>query len=407
MMVIWVALGGRGKLWGAIFGALLVNYMQSSLMTSDLPGALAVRRGRHVPRRRPALPRRVRRHLGQARSSSVQAAATAGCPWRGGIALVAAGACFVLAEALGLMPALLRRSRSSRIGHGRHGCSVKYLLLVAVLLAAAAVYHGGDDARGQRRATAAPSRRRGTPASRLRECRRMTAELAARVAVGHEPVDAAHRVPRRTSSSPSTGSRRWTSTAFGVEPQRAARGHRPQRRGQDHALRRHQRQDPRRSGQGLLRRRRRSPTRRDVEIARLGVGRKFQTPTVFDSLTVYENMELALPGRRSVCRTSSASDTPQQRDAIFAILDRVHLIDDARHAGQVPQPRPAAVAGDQHADRRRPQAAARRRAGRGPDRQGDGADGRAAAGAEGPAHDHRHRARHGFRPPAQLAASRC
>ena len=34
----------------------------------------------------------------------------------------------------------------------------------------------------------------------------------------------------------------------------------------------------------------------DVEIARLGVGRKFQTPTVFDSLTVYENMELALPG---------------------------------------------------------------------------------------------------------------
>src|SRR4051794_8499339 len=28
----------------------------------------------------------------------------------------------------------------------------------------------------------------------------------------------------------------------------------------------------------------------DAEIARLGVGRKFQTPTVFDSLTVYENM---------------------------------------------------------------------------------------------------------------------
>src|SRR5678809_936583 len=28
----------------------------------------------------------------------------------------------------------------------------------------------------------------------------------------------------------------------------------------------------------------------DVEIARRGVGRKFQTPTVFDSLTVYENM---------------------------------------------------------------------------------------------------------------------
>ena len=33
-----------------------------------------------------------------------------------------------------------------------------------------------------------------------------------------------------------------------------------------------------------------------------GVGRKFQTPTVFDSLTVYENMELALPGRSGVWR---------------------------------------------------------------------------------------------------------
>ena len=38
----------------------------------------------------------------------------------------------------------------------------------------------------------------------------------------------------------------------------------------------------------------------DDAISALGVGRKFQTPTVFDSLTVFENMELALPGRRSV-----------------------------------------------------------------------------------------------------------
>jgi urea transport system ATP-binding protein len=33
--------------------------------------------------------------------------------------------------------------------------------------------------------------------------------------------------------------------------------------------------------------------RKDFEIARLGVGRKFQTPTVFGSLTVRENLELA------------------------------------------------------------------------------------------------------------------
>ena len=70
----------------------------------------------------------------------------------------------------------------------------------------------------------------------------------------------------------------------------------------------------------------------DVEIARLGVGRKFQTPTVFDSLTVYENMELALPGRRNVWRNLFGSESNDQRDAILSILNRVHLIDDLRHA---------------------------------------------------------------------------
>ena len=32
----------------------------------------------------------------------------------------------------------------------------------------------------------------------------------------------------------------------------------------------------------------------ETEIALLGIGRKFQTPTVFDSLTTYQNMEVFL-----------------------------------------------------------------------------------------------------------------
>jgi urea transport system ATP-binding protein len=68
--------------------------------------------------------------------------------------------------------------------------------------------------------------------------------------------------------------------------------------------------------------------RLDVQIARLGVGRKFQTPTVFDSLTVYENMELALPGRRGVWQTLIARQSTQQQDAILSILHRVRLTDD-------------------------------------------------------------------------------
>jgi len=66
----------------------------------------------------------------------------------------------------------------------------------------------------------------------------------------------------------------------------------------------------------------------DVDIARLGVGRKFQTPTVFDSLNVYENMELALPGRRTVGGNLFGKETDEQREAIYRILDRVQLLSD-------------------------------------------------------------------------------
>ena len=66
----------------------------------------------------------------------------------------------------------------------------------------------------------------------------------------------------------------------------------------------------------------------DVEIARLGVGRKFQTPTVFDSLTVYENMELALPGRRAVFQNLFSRETEKQSHRILGILERVHLLPD-------------------------------------------------------------------------------
>ncbi len=65
----------------------------------------------------------------------------------------------------------------------------------------------------------------------------------------------------------------------------------------------------------------------DADIARLGVGRKFQTPTVFNSLTVAENMELALPGRRGALKNLFARTGASQRDEIMAVLGRVHLAD--------------------------------------------------------------------------------
>ena len=65
----------------------------------------------------------------------------------------------------------------------------------------------------------------------------------------------------------------------------------------------------------------------EVEIARLGVGRKFQTPTLFDSLTVYENMALSLPGQQSLARNFRSRETEEQRQRIESILERVRLID--------------------------------------------------------------------------------
>jgi urea transport system ATP-binding protein len=37
---------------------------------------------------------------------------------------------------------------------------------------------------------------------------------------------------------------------------------------------------------------------REFQIVRIGVGRKFQTPSVYESLTVFENLEMSFPDRR-------------------------------------------------------------------------------------------------------------
>src|SRR5437899_620095 len=39
---------------------------------------------------------------------------------------------------------------------------------------------------------------------------------------------------------------------------------------------------------------------REQQIVRLGIGRKFQTPTIYEDLTVFENLELSLPRGRDV-----------------------------------------------------------------------------------------------------------
>jgi urea transport system ATP-binding protein len=67
-------------------------------------------------------------------------------------------------------------------------------------------------------------------------------------------------------------------------------------------------------------------TMSENQIAALGIGRKFQTPSVFVNLTVWENVELSLRRpSKGVLATLIGRDTTEARDRIAATLDSVGL----------------------------------------------------------------------------------
>jgi urea transport system ATP-binding protein len=63
----------------------------------------------------------------------------------------------------------------------------------------------------------------------------------------------------------------------------------------------------------------------EPEIAQAGIGRKFQKPTVFEHLTVFENLELALAGRKSFWTTLMARLSLRQRAHIDDVLEQIGL----------------------------------------------------------------------------------
>ena len=65
----------------------------------------------------------------------------------------------------------------------------------------------------------------------------------------------------------------------------------------------------------------------EPEIAQIGIGRKFQKPTVFESQTVVENLGLAMSGRKSVWPALFDRLTPEQGDRIDQVLATVGLLD--------------------------------------------------------------------------------
>ena len=72
----------------------------------------------------------------------------------------------------------------------------------------------------------------------------------------------------------------------------------------------------------------------EYEIYRLGIGRKFQTPTVYNDHTVTENLVLSLAGSRGIWHSLFGKITPEQKDRIAEILGIIKLTDHAnRKAG--------------------------------------------------------------------------
>ena len=68
----------------------------------------------------------------------------------------------------------------------------------------------------------------------------------------------------------------------------------------------------------------------EAAIANLGIGRKFQKPTVFENHTVFENLELALKSARSAWASLFFRLTPERADRIDAVLQTIGLTEERR-----------------------------------------------------------------------------
>ncbi|HMN93865.1 MAG TPA: urea ABC transporter ATP-binding protein UrtD [Hydrogenophaga sp.] len=64
---------------------------------------------------------------------------------------------------------------------------------------------------------------------------------------------------------------------------------------------------------------------READIAALGIGRKFQKPTVFEQLSVFENLELALAADKRVPSSLRFRLNGTQKDRLAEVLETIHL----------------------------------------------------------------------------------
>lgn len=68
----------------------------------------------------------------------------------------------------------------------------------------------------------------------------------------------------------------------------------------------------------------------EPEIAQAGVGRKFQKPTVFEHHNIFENLEMAMAGDKSVWATYRAKLSSEEFDRIASVMDTIGLSEHAK-----------------------------------------------------------------------------
>ena len=61
------------------------------------------------------------------------------------------------------------------------------------------------------------------------------------------------------------------------------------------------------------------------EIVREGVGRKFQTPSIYENLSVYQNLEVSYPKGRSVWGSLLFKRTAEVKEQVFKIAEEIML----------------------------------------------------------------------------------
>jgi urea transport system ATP-binding protein len=62
-------------------------------------------------------------------------------------------------------------------------------------------------------------------------------------------------------------------------------------------------------------------------IVHAGVGRKFQTPSIYENLTVYENLEVSFPKGRTVFGALTFKSTPEIEERIRCVAETIFLKD--------------------------------------------------------------------------------